>query len=652
MTSPIGSTHLRSSFHIATLALLAGLFLAINLFSNIVFRSAQIDLTQNSLFTLSQGTENVLAKIDEPITLKFFYSESLATDFPQIRTYAGRVRDLLEEVRDRSNGKVVLEVVDPEPFSEQEDLAMSLGLKGARTTEGEVIYFGLVGTNLVDGIEAIPFFADARQQYLEYDVTRLIQNLSRPKKPVLGIVTNLAMDTGAGGLMEAMRGQSQPFVIYQELQNRFTIEFLEQRFVKVPSDVDVLLIAHPRLLDDGTLYAIDQFVMRGGRVIAFVDPHSEVSLTAGPGGQPVQGHTEASNLEPLLATWGVAFDAGHVVGDRELAMRVQTGLDARRQTSDYVLWLAVPKGNLDQDDIVTANVDRLNIGTVGSLAPAKGATTKFTPLFWSSDQSELYDLDYVKSGPTPDDLLNKFKPGNARHVIAARLSGPLKSAFTAAPAAPASVEDKSRTAGSAETPDAYRAMSDGDANLIVVADSDIFDDRFWVQVQRDGADRVAQPFADNAKFILSAIDNLMGSDDLISLRARERADRPFVVVDNLRREADRQFLAEQEQLKAKIAETEQRLAALQTDGASGGGAPDASSDPHAQEEVQRFRAELLESRKALRDVERNLRRNIERLASEVRFVNVALMPLLIAVLALALAVLRYRRRKARAARGV
>lgn len=652
MTSPFSSARLRSSYDIATLVLLAVLFLAINLFSNIVFRSAQIDLTQNRLFTLSRGTENVLAKIDEPITLKFFYSESLATDFPQIRTYAGRVRDLLEEIRDRSNGKVILEVVDPEPFSEQEDLAMSLGLKGARTTEGEVIYFGLVGTNLVDGIEAIPFFAGARQQYLEYDVTRLIQNLSRPKKPVLGIVTNLPMDTGAGGLMEAMRGQSQPFVVYQELQNRFTIEFLEQRFVKVPSDVDVLLVAHPKPLDDETLYAIDQFVMRGGRVIAFVDPHSEVSLTAGSSGQPVQGHTEASNLGSLLTTWGVEFDAGHVVGDRDLAMRVQTGLDARRQTSDYVLWLAVPKDNLDQDDIVTATVDHLNIGTVGSLAPAKGASTKFTPLFWSSDQSELYDLDYVKSGPTPDDLLNKFKSGNTRHVIAARLSGPLKSAFTAAPAAPASVEDKSKTAGSTEKPNDYRAATEGDANIIVVADSDIFDDRFWVQVQSDGTDRVAQPFADNAKFILSAIDNLMGSDDLISLRARERADRPFVVVDNLRRAADRQFLAEQERLKAKIAETEQRLAALQTDGTNGGGAPDASSDPNAQEEVARFRTELLESRKALRDVERNLRRNIERLASEVRFVNIALMPILIAILALALAIVRHRRRKARAARGV
>lgn len=271
----------RSGTRIAMLVLLAVLFLAINLFSNVVFRSAQVDLTQNRLFTLSQGTENVLAKIDEPVTLKFFYSERLANEFPQIRTYAGRVRDLLQEMRDRSNGKLILEVIDPEPYSGDEDLAMSLGLKGARTTEGDIIYFGLVGTNLVDGIEQIPFFADERQQYLEYDVTRLVQNLNRPTKPTLGIVTNLPMDTGAGGLMEAMRGESKPYMIYEELRERFEIDFLEQNFVRVPKSVDVLLIAHPRALNDSTLYAIDQFVMRGGRVLVSIDPHSEVSLTSG-----------------------------------------------------------------------------------------------------------------------------------------------------------------------------------------------------------------------------------------------------------------------------------------------------------------------------------------------------------------------------------
>ena len=637
-------THLRSGARIAMLVLLAVLFLAVNLFSNIVFRSAQVDLTQNKLFTLSQGTGNVLKKIDEPITLKFFFSERLANEYPQIRTYANRVRDLLQEVRDRSHGKVLLEVIDPEPYSGDEDLAMSLGLKGARTTEGDIIYFGLVGTNLVDGIEQIPFFADERQQYLEYDVTRLIQNLSRPKKPVLGIVTNLPMDTGAGGLMEAMRGKSKPFMIYEELRSRFEIDFLEQDFVKVPKDVDVLLIAHPRKLNEATLYAIDQFVMRGGRVLAFVDPHSEVSLTSGENGQPVQGYTEASDLAPLLGQWGIRFDATHVVGDRKLAMRVQTGLDARRQTSDYVLWLTVPKGNLDGDDIVTANVDHLNLATAGSLSPVKGATTRFTPLLWSSEDAVLYDLGTIKSGPTPDDLLQGFKPTGTRYVIGARVSGPLKSGYEAEPAAP--VSGDTERSDSRGKPDAHIAHTGSDANIIVVADSDLFDDRFWVQAQEYDGQRVAQPIADNAQFVLSAIDNLMGSDDLISLRARERADRPFVVVDNLRRAADRHFLAEQERLKAKITETEQRLTVLQT--GDGQSAPSA----HAQEEAAQFRAELLSSRKALRDVQRDLRRDIDRLASGVRFVNVALMPILVAFIAIGIAVIRHRRRKARAAKGV
>jgi len=633
----------RSGTRIAMLVLLAVLFLAINLFSNVVFRSAQIDLTQNRLFTLSQGTENVLAKIDEPVTLKFFYSERLANEFPQIRTYAGRVRDLLQEMRDRSNGKLILEVIDPEPYSGDEDLAMSLGLKGARTTEGDIIYFGLVGTNLVDGIEQIPFFADERQQYLEYDVTRLVQNLNRPTKPTLGIVTNLPMDTGAGGLMEAMRGQSKPYMIYEELRERFEIDFLEQNFVRVPKSVDVLLIAHPRKLNDSTLYAIDQFVMRGGRVLVSIDPHSEVSLTSGSNGQPVQGYTEASDLGVLLNSWGVSFKPREIIGDRELAMRVATGLDARRQTSDYVLWMTVPKANLDHDDLVTANIDHLNLATVGALEQTKDATTRFTPLFWSSEESEVYDLNFVKSGPTPDELLADFKPSGTRHILAARVSGPIKSAFSGQPVA--SSEDKTQRSDGLEKPEDYQATTTGDANIIVVADSDLFDDRFWVQTEVYDGQRVAKPIADNAQFVLSAIDNLMGSDDLISLRARERTDRPFVVVDELRREADRHFLAEQQRLTASISETEKRLTALQT---QTGDAPSAN----AQEEASEFRAELLKSRKSLRDVQRNLRRDIDGLAAKVRFINVALMPVLVALAAIGVAIMRHRRRKARVAKGV
>ncbi|MBO6633671.1 MAG: GldG family protein, partial [Parvibaculum sp.] len=504
----------RSAYRIIMLVLLAVLFLAVNMFSNVMFRSARVDLTENSLYTLSEGTAEVVSQIEEPITLRFFYSEELATDYGRIRTYAGHVRDLLEEIRARSNGMIRLEVIEPEPFSEDEDLAMSLGLKGAPTQSGDIIYFGLVGTNSVDGLDSIPFFTDEREQYLEYDIARMIQNLSRPERPVLGIVTNLPLDTGAGGLMSAMRGESLPFMIYEELRNRFEIEFLEQQFQAVPTRVDVLMIAHPRPLDMPTLYAIDQFVMRGGHVLAFVDPHSEVSLTAGPNGDPVRGYTEQSDLGPLLESWGVNYDPTEIVGDRALAQRVRTGLDARRQESDYVIWLAVPRENVDTNDIVTSDVARLNLGTVGHFTPVEGATTVFSPLVTSSEDAQLYDVEYVKGGPKPDDLLRNFDPAEKRFTIAARLSGPVTSAFEGpvdeAPVAPEGAQSPRKSQDKAPP---YMAQSEKDANIIVFADSDIFDDRFWVRTDSYLGERVAQPIADKAVFVMSAIDNLMGSNE-------------------------------------------------------------------------------------------------------------------------------------------
>lgn len=633
----------RRAISIATLVLLAVFFVAVNLFSNISFRTSRIDLTQSSLFTLSDGTRNMLQEIEEPITLRFFFSESLATDYPRIRTYAGRVRDILEEMRSYSDGNLVLEVVDPEPFSEDEDRAQSLGLKGAPTTEGEVIYFGLAGSNLVDGLEAIPFFTDEREEYLEYDVARLIQNLKRPEKPVLGIVTNLPLDTGAGGLQAAMRGESQSFLIYDELLDRFSLEFLEQDFDSIPNSIDVVMIAHPKPLDEQTTYAIDQFMMRGGRALVFLDPHSEVSLTAGPNGQPVQGYTEASSLDQLMASWGVDLDPTKVIGDRDNAQRVQAGRNVRRQQTDYVVWMALGPDDANSDDVVTADIDRLNLGTVGHLVQRADATTTFSPILSSSTDSMLLDLEFVKTGPTPDALLRAFEPTDEAYVIAARVAGPLKSAFADGPPPPS--EDAQP--GTSPTAEDHLAESKENANLIIVADSEIFDDRFWVQEQSYLGERIAIPMADNATFILNAVDNLMGSNDLISLRAREKSERPFLVVDELRREAEATFLAEEEALQAKIAETEERLAALQTRAPAGADVEEFLSEDEALE-IRQFRAELAESRTALRDVQRNLRRGIEDLGSTIRFVNVALVPLLIAGLALVLALLRAQRRKRRA----
>ena len=212
--------------HGVALVLLTLIFLSLNLFSNLALRNARLDLTENGLFTLSDGTRNIVAGLQEPVRLKFYYSRSIAANQPGLRVEAQRVRDMLEEITMAADGMVQLEIIDPEPFSEAEDQAVAQGLVARPVAEGEVVYFGLVGTNLVDNVEIIPYFATERQQYLEYDLARLLHNLARPQKPVLGIISNLPLDTGAGGIMAAMRGQSQPFLIYAELADRFAIEFI------------------------------------------------------------------------------------------------------------------------------------------------------------------------------------------------------------------------------------------------------------------------------------------------------------------------------------------------------------------------------------------------------------------------------------------
>ena len=614
--------------HGVALVLLTLIFLSLNLFSNLALRNARLDLTENGLFTLSDGTRNIVAGLQEPVRLKFYYSRSIAANQPGLRVEAQRVRDMLEEITMAADGMVQLEIIDPEPFSEAEDQAVAQGLVARPVAEGEVVYFGLVGTNLVDNVEIIPYFATERQQYLEYDVVRLLHNLARPQKPVLGIISNLPLDTGAGGIMAAMRGQSQPFLIYAELADRFAIEFIAPDSVKIPNRVDVLLLAHPRPLSDIQTYAVDQFVMRGGRIIAFLDPQSEVSLTAGPNGEPLRGYSEQSDMPVLMRQWGVRMLGDMIVADRKRAQRVAAGRDARRALTDYILWMGLGPSEMNGDDPVTGNIDRLNIGTVGALRPLDGASTSFTPLVTSSDDAGLMTRDYVLSAPTPDALQRRFAVGEAPYVIAARLAGPIVSAFDAPPEA-------ATEKGEGAKPQDHKNRTDA-ANIIVFADSDFFDDRFWVSEQNYLGQRFGVPIADNGKFLLNAVENLMGSNDLISLRGREKAARPFTRIEDLRRVAETEYLAEQQNLVARIEAAQAELDRLEQ------GAQLAEADKAA----SAYRAELVQARKALRRVQGDLRRDIEALESRLTWANIIIMPLMISALAVLLAWRQRRRRLA------
>ncbi|HEY4125566.1 MAG TPA: Gldg family protein [Rhizomicrobium sp.] len=630
------STLSRRAYALTAIVFAAIIFVALNIALDASVTTARIDLTENGVFTLSHGTKSTIAKLQEPITLKFFYSKKVASDYAQIQAYANRVRDLLHNYAAISGGKIILEEIDPEPFTPAEDEAVANGLSGAPTESGDMVYFGLVGTNTIDGKEAIPFFAQDREAYLEYDLTSLIYRLSTPKKPVLGVITSLPLDVGAGGVMAAMQGHAQPYIIYEQLRQTYDTRMVDASFDRIPSDVDVLMIAHPASLNDTQLYAIDQFVLRGGRALVLVDPNSEIAA-AGAGFDPQSGGSPVSSLPKLFKAWGVAFDPTKVIVDRALAQHVQVSADPRNPVAAFPLWLHLTPDNFDRHDPLTANLQALNLASVGALTQLKNATTKFTPLVQSSDLAMPIDGEEARAKIQPQQLMASIRATGEHYTVAARVSGPVQTAFPNGPPP---------TAVNATPLPAQAKQSKANANIIIVADTDILDDRFWVRVQDLYGKRLASTFADNGAFILNAVENLMGSDDLISLRTRATNDRPFTVVQKLQSDAQAQFQSEADALKQKMTDTQDRLRALQQGGGNTGAQTQTVSAAQ-QSEIERFKRELLDTRTQLRDVQHNLRKEVDRLGEWLAFVNIALVPLLVAAFAVGLAIFR-RRRRARA----
>lgn len=636
----------RRSTALITISLGVVLFVAINIVANSWLSSAQLDLTQNGLYTLSSGTRSTLTKLQEPVTLRFYFSREQSTGYAQVVSYAQRVRDMLKQYASIANGKIRFEEVDPKPFTPAEDDAVAQGLTGAPTQEGDNVYFGLVGTNSVQGHEVIPFFDQSREDYLEYDLTSLVYKLSLPQKPKLAIISTLPLEAGAGGLQAALSGNSQPYTFYQQLKEIYDVQTLDPMTTdRIPANISTVLIVHPANLDNKVEYAIDQFVLRGGHAIVFVDPLSESSAQQGPGIQD-QGDKSSSTLGPLFTAWGVDFDSSKVVGDAQLAQPVQVnGQNGQPQVLDYLAWLRLTPENFNTSDPVTANLQMINMASAGALKQHAGASTKFLPLLTSSSMAGLLDSIQVRVTQNPSDLLRRFEPTGAKYVLGARISGPAKTAFPNGPPAPGATPANGATtvADKSTTPLPAQIKDSRNINVLVFSDSDMLDDRFWVQVQNVLGQRVAVPSADNGALVMNAVENMMGSNDLISLRTRERSARPFLVVDRIRRDAETRFLSEEQQLQQKVTATEATLKQLQGQNPqSQGGAP--VLNKAQQDQIDKFRHDLVDARSSLRQVQANLRQNVERLGNVLAFINIALIPILIGAAAIALSMLRRRRR--------
>lgn len=599
------------------------LFLAFNVFTGASLSGARIDMTENGLYTLSQGTRNVLKDLKEPVTLRFYFSKGLAQQAPGLVSYAQRVQELLGEYAAESNGNLTLLVKDPEPFSDTEDEAVAYGLKGVPISgAGEMLYFGLVGTNSTDATEVIEFFQDSREEFLEYDLTRLVYNLANTKKKVVGVLTALPMDGNPMARFTNPRAASEPWFITEYLRQSFDVRMLPATSETFDADLDVLVVVHPQGLSKRTQWQIDQYVMKGGKALVFVDPMFEEQQVPEDPSNPMAAMMaeRGSELTDLLASWGVEMNKDEVAADKDLALRVQW------QTGpvDYVVWWSAraDKDTLAKDDLTTAEIDQINFATTGVLRKKDSPTTQVTPLIQTTKSSMRVAKSKLQFGPNPPELLESFQSENAPLPIAVRISGPAKSAF---PDGRPAKDD-----GSEEAP-VESVREANNIQVVVVADVDVLTDRLWVRVQNFFGQKVAVPQADNATFVSNTVDNLAGSTDLISLRSRGRSIRPFDLVAELRKEAESSFRAQQKDLEAKLKDAETKIAELQAN-------KDSNSalilSPEQEAEIEKFREERIKTRKELRNVKHNLEKDIQKLKTRLVLWNAVAVPLLVALIGL------------------
>jgi len=604
------------------------LFIATIVLANTALTTWRIDLTQNKLFTLSKGTINILNNLEEPVQLDFYFSQKAMNDFPLLANYGIRVRDMLEELATHAHGKLILNIIEPETFSEAEDQAVASGLRTVSVSaNSDRVYFGLVGTNSTDDEKVIPFFQTNRESALEYDLTKLIYNLAYPDKRIVGVYSQLPIIGKKGD-------QTAPtWTIINALKEFFEIINLNENIDALNQKIDVLMLVHPKKLNTETLYAIDQYLLKGGKAIIFLDPLAEQDRTQPDAASPNVMPILYSYLDEILEKWGLKISKGKIAVDINAAMRVQASGPRGPQEIDYLPWLRLTEKNFNSEDFSTSELNVLHMGTVGAIENIEGEEIKVevTPLIQTSKQSTKLERDLILFQRDPSVILNNFKSDEKNLLIAARIKGKVQTVF---PDGLPVDENKEQLMD-----DDF--INEGNINVILVSDTDILADHFWIRKQDMLGVSVPQPISNNGDFVINSIENLSGSTDLISLRGRGKYSRPFVRVETIRKQAESEFREREKELQVALQETENEIRKLQQEQ---GNEKSYLLNNKLTAEIEKFRNERLATRKELRSVQHDLRKNIEKLGSQLRFINIGLIPLLITLLALIIGIYRANKR--------
>jgi len=595
------------------LFLLALAFVMVILLNNLWFSGIRVDLTENKLFTLAAGTREIVEDIDEPINLYFFFSEKASEDLTTLRAYANRVRELLQEYALLADGKINLQLIDPEPFSDAEDRAAAFGLQGVpANSAGDELYFGLAATNALDDQQVIEFFQPDKEEFLEYEISKLIQNLLVQSKPKVGLLSTLKVQ----GEIDMNTFQTTPaWVVIDQIDQASELQTIAPDAESLPAGLDLLVLIQPRGLGESLLSSIDQFALSGGRVLVFVDPLAEMDQSQV---NPMMGMSGAeSSIDfPLLAGWGVLLRKDVVLGDAQQALTV-SGADG--QPVRHLSILGLQAQNFNIEDVTLSSLETINVSTAGILDVLDQRSTQVDVLMASSEYAMPIERLRLKMLGDPSELLPDFKATGLVYPVAVRITGSATSQY------PVTVDGDDSV------------LNTGQLNVIVVADTDILTDRLWVQLQDFFGQRIVSPWANNGDFVTNAVDNLTGSSALISIRSRGRFSRPFEVVQDLRREAEASYLNSANDLQSQLAETERQLGELES---SRDEQNLLSLSPEQEATLVRFQQEKLRIRKALRNVRHQLDKDIEMLGSTLKFMNIVLMPLVLIFILLVLKYLR------------
>ena len=610
---------------LGSVVLLLICLVAVNVMAS--FIPLRFDLTEERLYTISDGSRKILESLQEPVRINFYYSRNNAELPPNFKTYAQRVQELLEEYAAISNGQLILEISDPKPDTEEEEWAQKYGIKSITLPSGNTVYFGAV-VSMLDQEMLLPYFDQRRQEFLEYDITQAIQKVSSTSTSKVGLLS--AINLQGGRSMIPGQPPSPKWVFQSELEKSVAVENLPLSTEEIPDDISLLIVLHPRGFSPRLQYALDQYVLRGGRLVVLLDPNARADMTS-PENQFGQQPQLASDLPELLKSWGVDYDSTKVVGDRLHATQVNTG----QGVMSFPMWMTFRTQSLDQEHPITAQLENLLFVEAGSFKKAAESKTEFTALISLSEQSGLIDAFQLRFSP-PDQLSREMKVDDSAKAVMAITAGNFSSAFPNGQPAKEKKDAQAQAAADeseAATPLKHTHLNESTErnSILLFSDVDFLSDQFSVQKLNFLGQSIIQPTNDNLNLMLNAAEHLSGNEALMSIRSRGRFSRPFTRLLDMQKQAQLLHQTEEKQLLSQLEEVQQRLNSL-LDSAGNKGQQEVILPPEVQEEIQQFREEERQARRKLRDVRKILRQDIERLGQVLLLLNMLLVPLIVGII--------------------